>query len=102
MGSRWGISGNTEGVAIFGLSRFLWLLQHKSLWLAGVDTLEDPWEITLARQQLDHVVARHPITPIGEPPHEDALSHARRVTTPWRERTFVNCWSATEHESHAL
>src|SRR5260370_17843608 len=44
-------------------SRFVWLLQKKQLWLSRADLLGDPWEISLAGNQLEHVIARHPPAP---------------------------------------
>src|SRR5450631_828359 len=85
-------------------SRFVWLLQRKQLWLARADLLGDPWEIALAGDQLDHVIKRHPISPLpftGEK-EETAMERAARIIPAWRRKTFVNCWSAADHESHAL
>jgi hypothetical protein len=88
-------------------SRFVWLLQKKRLWLSRADLLGDPWEISLAGNQLEHVIARHPITPITEyhlyeKKPETALQRSKRIIKMWRRQTFVCCWSASEHESHAL
>lgn len=83
-------------------SRFVWLLQRKQLWLSRADRLGDPWEIALAGDQLDHVVTHHPITPLGKGKRETAMERAARIIPAWREKTFVNCWSASEDESHAL
>lgn len=83
-------------------SRFVWLLQRKQLWLSRADKLGDPWEIALAGDQLDHVVKRHPIAPLGEKKRETAMERAARIIPAWREKTFVNCWNASDHESHAL
>jgi hypothetical protein len=83
-------------------SRFVWLLQRKQLWLSRADKLGDPWEIALAGDQLDHVVKRRPMTPLGEGKRETAMERAARIIPAWREKTFVNCWNASEHESHAL
>jgi hypothetical protein len=86
-----------------GFSRFVWLLQRKQLWLARADRLGDPWEIALAGDQLDHVIGRHPITPLppaGRP--ETAMERVARIIPAWRQTTFVNCWSASNDESHAL
>src|SRR5690242_5783539 len=86
-------------------SRFVWLLQRNQLWLARADTLGDPWEITLAGEQLQRVIARHPPT---QPPfrkgetHETAMERVRRIIPRWRQKTFINCWASSEHESHAL
>ena len=83
-------------------SRFVWLLQKKKLWLSRADRLGDPWEISLAGSQLEHVISRHPITPIGEKRRETAIQRAERINKLWRQNTFISCWSASEHESHAL
>jgi hypothetical protein len=84
-------------------SRFVWLLQNKKLWLGRADTLEDPWEIAITGEQLAHVISRHLIPPISEPsPRESAMARAERINAQWRENTYVNCWCASEHESHAL
>ncbi len=85
-------------------SRFLWLLQCKQLWLARADLLGDPWEIALAGDQLQHVIDRHPPStlPLKAGPIESAMERVRRIIPKWRQTTFVNCWCASEHESHAL
>ena len=44
----------------FSFPRFVWLLQQRKLWLARVDTLEDPWESALAGDQLIHTIRRYP------------------------------------------
>lgn len=85
-------------------SRFLWLLQRKQLWLSRADLLGDPWEMALAGNQLQHVIQRHPPPqlPLNGEPHETAMERAMRIIPHWRRTTFVNCWRASEHESHAL
>ncbi len=83
-------------------SRFVWLLQKKQLWFSRADHLGDPWEISLAGDQLKHVISRHPMSPIGEPMRETALQRSERIINAWRRKTFINCWSASDHESHAL
>jgi hypothetical protein len=88
----------------FSFPRFVWLLQQRKLWLARVDTLEDPWESALAGDQLAHLISQHP------PPsrfllalqQESAIDRAQRINKFWRQTTFVNCWCASDHESHAL
>src|ERR1700722_10916388 len=84
-------------------AKFLWLLQNKRLWLARADTLNDPWELALAGDQLDHVILRRPIRPLDSiAPDEPILDRAVRINKLWRETTFINCWSRAEHESYAL
>jgi hypothetical protein len=85
-------------------SRFVWLLHRKQLWLARADTLGDPWKIALAGAQLDHIIRRHPPprVPLSEANWESAMKRVARIIPAWRQQTFVNCWSASDHESHAL
>ena len=83
-------------------SRFMWVLQKKQLWLSRADRLGDPWEISLAGDQLKHVISRHPITPIGTPDTETAMQRSERINKLWRQQTFVSCWNVSDHESHAL
>jgi hypothetical protein len=68
-----------------------------------VDQLEDQWELALAGEQLEHTLSRRPIPtfPLREVP-EGGLERARRIMSQWRRTTFVNCWNASSHESHAL
>jgi hypothetical protein len=84
-------------------SRFVWLLQKKQLWLSRADLLGDPWEITLAGDQLAHVISRHPPTDIfSEVVPEPVMQRTERIINLWRREAFVSCWNASEHESHAL
>jgi hypothetical protein len=84
-------------------SRFVWLLQKKQLWLSRADCLGDPWEIALAGDQLAHVISRHPPTDIlSDLVPEPALQRSGRIIKKWRREAFVSCWSASDHESHAL
>jgi hypothetical protein len=83
-------------------SRFMWMLQRKLLWIARSDTLNDPWELAITPTHLKEVRERAPIRPIGEEHRETADEHAAKVYQHWRETTFISCWCASEHESHAL
>jgi hypothetical protein len=87
-----------------GFSRFVWLLQNKQLWLSRADMLNDPWEMALAGEQLAHVIARHPplMIPLPAKLPESAIDRSKRIAKLWRQTTFISCWSASDHESHAL
>jgi hypothetical protein len=80
-------------------AKFLWLLQNKKLWLARADTLNDPWELALAGEQLQHVILRRPIRSLGSPDQEDIMDRAVRINKLWRETTYISAWSSAEHES---
>jgi hypothetical protein len=81
--------------------RFLWLLQNKKLWLARSDYLGDPWELSISDEQFLRILNRHPIEPVDK--HiEKVMDRTKRVVREWRQRTYVNCWTANDHESHAL
>jgi hypothetical protein len=83
-------------------ARFVWMLQNKTLYLARADLLGDPWEVSLCNEQLRYVLSRHPISPIDGGPSEEGMERSARLIKSWRARTFVSCWSAARHESHAL
>jgi hypothetical protein len=85
-------------------SRFIWLLQRKQLWLSRADLLGDPWEMALAGDQLQHVIDHAPLPQLSlnNELSESAMERASRIIPLWRKTTFVNCWRASEHESHAL
>lgn len=84
-------------------SRFAWMLQRKLIWMARVDKLDDEWEMALAGDQLKHVYATAPIRRFGQPKPEETLDQrTKHIVDNWRRTTFVSCWCASEHESHAL
>jgi len=84
-------------------ARFAWLLHKKVLWLSRADLLGDPWEISLAGDQLAYVISRHPPDDIfSKKPRESARERSERIIKLWRRSAFVSCWSSSEHESHAL
>lgn len=85
------------------LSKFIWLMKEKKLWMSRSDTLGDAWELTLAGKQLERVVQTHPINYIGKTGlTENAIDRSQRIIKNWRHQTFVNCWSLNNNESHAL
>lgn len=99
------VAGKTTKVwRYMSYSRFVWLLQKKQLWLSRADHLGDPWEISLAGDQLAHVISHHPISPLPSTDvvRETAMQRSERIIKMWRQQTFINCWSASDHESHAL
>jgi len=85
-----------------GFSRFMWMLQHHQLWMARADKLDDPWELAITNDEIDLLMGRHPIPTLDGPPQEPALTRINRITDLWRRTTFINCWCANNHESHAL
>jgi len=84
-------------------SRFVWVLQKRQLWLSRADLLGDPWEIALAGDQLAHMISHAPSSTVSAwEKRESAMQRAERIIPMWRRETFINCWSALDHESHAL
>jgi hypothetical protein len=81
--------------------RFVWLLQTKTLWLSRVSLLGDEWEMRLAGEKLEHVIASRPPTPLADV-SEDPIERSKRIIRNWRLTSFVNCWSAQANESYAL
>lgn len=84
-------------------SRFAWMLQRRRIWMARVDKLDDEWEMALAGDQLKHVYATAPIRQLSNAkPDETDEERTKRIIDLWRRETFVSCWCASDHESHAL
>lgn len=83
-------------------AKFVWVVQNGCLWLSRADLLGDPWEISLSKDQLQFLISRHPINPIGEERKETAEERAKRIIGLWRNSTFINCWNKSPHESNAL
>ena len=75
-----------------------WMLQKKQLWLSSAELLGDKWEVMLDGPQLNTVVNQRPLDYSAEA----ATERAARIIRDLRKQTFVNCWTASEHESHAL
>jgi len=83
-----------------GFARFVWLLQRQALWFSRSDQLGDPWEVSLAGQQLEALLATAPVgTDFG---NRGPADRVRNVIESWRRLAYINCWSGCEHESHAL
>src|ERR1035437_686068 len=71
-------------------SRFVWLLQKKSLWLARVDTFSDPWEVSLTQSQIELLASRHPVSMLDSPNVETSLERAKRINALWRGAMVVS------------
>lgn len=96
-------SANNKVWRYMSFSKFVWTIQKKCLWLSRANLLGDPWEISLSGEQLQLIIDRHPISPIGEPPpRETATEKAERIINFWRNKSFINCWNMSAHESNAL
>jgi len=76
-------------------AKLVWILQKKQLWLSSIKLLDDKWEGMLNTQQLNSL--NRPISL-----SRAALKEAERLVKIYRETAFINCWNASEHESHAL
>ncbi len=78
--------------------KFVWMLQHKQLWLSKVERLDDKWELMPLDQQLNYTINNRPDSLSAE---AATASIAKTVKT-LRKNTFVSCWTASQHESLAL
>lgn len=85
------------------LARFVGTMRERALWFSRIDKLGDPWEASVSAETFDQVIAlartkaRYQNREAG-----DLANEAEEQIRRFRRRTFVNCWSANEHESHAL
>lgn len=79
-------------------AKFAWMLQKKQLWLANAKLLGDKWEIIFDSPQINSIINNRPSSMSAE----DILSRIKGIVSKLRNDTFVNCWNASKHESHAL
>ena len=79
-------------------AKFVCMLQTKQMWLANAKLLGDTWEVTFDSSQINAFINSRPSSMSAE----DALNSIKYLVSEIRNDTFVNCWNASEHESHAL
>lgn len=79
-------------------AKFVWMLQTKQLWLANSKLLGDNWEVMFDGSQINDLINNRPSSISAE----DALAKIKYLVSELRKDTYVNCWNASEHESHAL
>ena len=78
--------------------RFVWMLKTKSLWMCRADQLGDAWEMAFSKKEVESLRQ-----PDEEPDDAETRRRVfRRFVRVERERTFVNCWTASNSESHAM
>src|ERR1700743_313712 len=79
-------------------TKFMDLIERRSLWFCRADKFEDPLEGTFTDAELAHFRA---LRPDGTPLYPEV--HAmQEVSTMMRGTTFVNCWREGPHESMAM
>lgn len=79
-------------------AKFVSILQRKRLWLSSAELLDDKWEVMLDSSQLNYIINKRPSSLTAEA----ALEQIAKIVKVHRKQTFINCWTASEHESHAL
>jgi hypothetical protein len=87
-------------------AKFVWMLKKKHLWLPNVRYLEDKWELTPDTSQINYIIDgmkkyanEHSDESMLK---ENFLMRIAGLVDVYRDETFVSCWNASEHESHAL
>jgi hypothetical protein len=68
------------------------------LWLSNPEFLPDKWEVMPTSQQLNTIMSKRPPSLSAEV----VMDRTKKAVTEIRKQTFVNCWTASEHESFAL
>jgi len=79
-------------------AKFVWMLQLKQLWLTNAMFFDDKWEVMMDSSQINTIINNRPASMTAE----DVLAQIKNYVTATRKATFVSCWNASEHESHAL
>lgn len=92
------IDANTRVWRYMSFAKLVWLLRKKQLWLTNVELLDDKWELVPDTVQLNSIINNRPESLSAEQVTENLAKSVQNL----RKQTFVNCWTASEHESHAL
>jgi hypothetical protein len=79
-------------------AKLVWMLQKKRLWFSRADLLDDKWEVMIDTPQLNSIITSRPPSISAEQVIEQTGSEVKAR----REQTFINCWTSSEHENHAL
>lgn len=79
-------------------AKYVYLLQTKQLWLSNAKFFDDKWEGMFIGQQLNTIVNNRPASVSAE----DTLESAKDLVTKLKKQAYINCWTASEDESHAL
>lgn len=95
--------------------RFIWLLAEKSLWLTRADKLDDALDMMFSRAERENWVTAYVSNPtnvahveqtLGAVPKDALRDQIQRLflqlLNDWRQYTYINCWTATDGESHAM
>ena len=90
MDKRLNIQGTNAVWRYMGLSKFVWMIQNKALWLSRSDRMGDSWEVSLAGKQLQLVKDRHPPTNLNNIQAETSEVRSKRIINYWKKNTFVN------------
>ncbi len=92
------ITPNTRVWRYLSFAKFTSMLQLKQLWLSSAELLDDKWEVMPDGQQINAIINRRPSSKIAEA----TLDAIAKTVKELRQKTFINCWSVSENESHAL
>lgn len=85
------------------MPKFVSLLEYQSLWFAGLDTLEDPYEGLPPRGLINEMWRSVEGQPESEQPKlRERVKHTSGVLASAREQVYANCWHASPVESAAM
>lgn len=89
---------NTRVWRYMSFAKLVWILQKKQLWFSRADLLGDRWELTPDSPQLNNIINKR----LPESTAQATTERVAKIVREMRAQTFVNCWNASQHESHAL
>jgi hypothetical protein len=79
-------------------AKLVWMLQMKQLWFSSAELLDDKWEVMPDTTQLNSIINNRP----ADLSTEQVIDRTAKTVKDLRKQTFISCWTASEHESHAL
>jgi len=76
------------------MAKLIAVLESRSLWFSRADSLDDPHEGARGPVNIAHAAEMY-----GDAEHAAAANASNELL---RHRAFINCWHASDHESHAM
>jgi hypothetical protein len=74
------------------------MLQKKRLWFSNAELFADKWELMPDTSQLNALINKRPSSISAE----EVIEKTTEIVRKARKNAYINCWTASKDESHAL
>ena len=93
-----GIQGDMQVWRYMSFGSLVRLLETKKLWLSNAEYFSDKWELVPDISQINSIMNNRPPTQSPEVTKNGISTYIKDL----RKNAYINCWTASRHESYAL